>query len=97
MVKYVLRLYISGRTNQSQRAVDNLRSICEQVLGSEHDVAIIDVLENPLEAELDKIFATPTLVRRSPEPVRKIIGDLSDRDKVLASLDIPRFNGGVPS
>lgn len=95
MVKYVLRLYITGRTNQSQRAVDNLRTICEQNLGNEHDVTVVDVLENPTAAEYDKILATPTLVRRSPEPVRKIIGDLSDREKVLASLDLARFNGGV--
>lgn len=93
MVKYVLRLYITGRTQQSLRALDNLQEICEHVLGKDHDVTVIDVLENPTAAEKEKILATPTLVRRSPEPVRKIIGDLSDRDKVLAGLDVSRFHG----
>jgi circadian clock protein KaiB len=95
MVTYVLRLYIAGQTSQSQRAIDNLHSICEQMLGAEHDVTVIDVLENPSAAEADKILATPTLVRLSPGPIRKIIGDLSDLDKVLTCLEIGRFNGGM--
>ena len=94
MVSYKLRLYITGRTQQSQRAIDNLREICESVLHGQHDVSIIDVLENPVAAENEKILATPTLVRKYPEPVRKIIGDLSDREKVLSSLDVAKaFRG----
>ncbi len=88
MSKYILRLYITGRTPQSQRAVDNLRRICEAELRNAYELEVIDVLEHPEAAESDKILATPTLVKQLPEPVRKIIGDLSDREKVLLGLDI---------
>jgi circadian clock protein KaiB len=89
-----LRLYITGRTVQSQRALDNLKKICEEELKGLYEVEVIDVLEYPALAENDKILATPTLVRRLPEPVRKIIGDLSDREKVLLGLDIEQFDKG---
>lgn len=91
MTKFRLRLYITGRTPQSQRAIDNLRSICEAELAGDYDVEVIDVLEHPSLAENEKILATPTLVKRLPEPVRKIIGDLSDRERVLLGLDLERL------
>lgn len=84
---YRLRLYITGRTPQSQRALKNLRDICETDLRGEYEVEVLDILEHPHLAEKEKILATPTLVKQLPEPVRKIIGDLSDRDKVLIGLD----------
>jgi circadian clock protein KaiB len=83
-----LRLYITGRTPHSIRAIENLRAICDSELSGLYEVEIIDVLENPFLAETEKILATPTLVKRLPEPVRKIIGDLSDREKVLLGLNI---------
>ena len=88
MTKYKLRLYITGRTPQSQRALENLRRICETDLQGSHEIEIIDVLEHPGLAEDEKILATPTLVKKLPEPVRKIIGDLSDRTNVLLGLDL---------
>lgn len=94
MTMFRLRLYITGRTVQSQRALDNLKKICEEELKGLYEVEVIDVLEYPALAENDKILATPTLVKRLPEPVRKIIGDLSDREKVLLGLDIEQFDKG---
>lgn len=85
---YLLRLYITGRASHSIRAIENLRKICESELSGRCEVEVIDVLENPRLAENEKILATPTLVKRQPEPMRKIIGDLSDREKVLLGLDI---------
>ncbi|MBS1701076.1 MAG: circadian clock protein KaiB [Armatimonadetes bacterium] len=87
-MKYRLRLYITGRTINSQTAIDNLRQICETELKGNYRIEVIDVLEHPLLAEDEKILATPTLVKQLPEPVRKIIGDLSDKDKVLLGLDL---------
>jgi len=100
MTTFKLRLYITGRTSQSQRALANLRSICEVDLAGAYEVEVIDVLENPVLAEHEKILATPTLVKRLPVPVRKIIGDLSDREKVLLGLDLelsPKESSHVPA
>lgn len=83
-----LRLYITPRTTNSQRAISNLEALCQEDLPVRLEVEVIDVTEQPGMAERDKILATPTLVRRAPGPVRKIIGDLSDRDRVLLSLDL---------
>ncbi len=94
MKKYRLRLYITGRTSHSQRAIANLQKICESDLKGEYEIEVIDVLEHPQLAEYEKILATPTLVRQLPEPVRKIIGDLSDRDKVLLGLDLLTIGSG---
>lgn len=87
-MRYKLSLFVTGRSAQSQGAIFNLRSLLEAELQSEYDLEVIDVLEYPELAERDKILATPTLLKRRPEPARKIIGDLSDRDKVLRSLDL---------
>ncbi len=88
MSNFKLRLYVTGRTAQSQRAIDNLSVICQADLGGQYEIEVIDVLEHPGLAENEKILATPTLVKRLPEPVRKIIGDLSDRERVLLGLDL---------
>jgi circadian clock protein KaiB len=91
MADYVLKLYVSGQTPCSQRAIANLRRICEQGLNGRCDLTIIDVLEHPELAEADKILATPTLVREQPGPARRIIGDLSDADKVWFGLDLQSY------
>jgi circadian clock protein KaiB len=95
MTKFKLRLYVTGRTRQSQRAIENLYQICETDLEGAFEVDVIDVLEHPALAENEKILATPTLVKRLPEPVRKIIGDLSDREKVLLGLDLEQLDRGA--
>lgn len=88
MAEYVLRLYITGRTTQSESAISNLRRICEQDLGAEYELDVIDVLDRPQVAEDQKILATPTLVVESPAPSQRIVGDLSDRERVLLALGV---------
>lgn len=90
-----LRLYVTGTSPRSQRAITSLRAICDERLGTEYELEIIDVVASPQEAEDHKIIATPTLIRIAPEPVRRIIGDLSDGDRVAFSLDLPNGNGTV--
>jgi circadian clock protein KaiB len=85
---YILRLYIAGTSRISQGAIDNLRDICAHHLDGRYELEVIDVLEQPEMAEKDKILATPTLVRELPPPLRKIIGNLSEEDKVLIALDL---------
>jgi circadian clock protein KaiB len=88
---YKLRLFITGSTPRSTHAIENLRHICEENLKGQYDLEVIDVYQNP-EATRDlQIVATPTLVKILPEPLRRIIGDLSDREKVLAGLNIQPF------
>lgn len=87
-MKTKLRLYITGRTANSRRALDNLDYICRTELKGAYEVEVIDVLEHPEMAENEKITATPTLVKRLPEPVRRIIGDLSNHEKVLYGLEL---------
>jgi circadian clock protein KaiB len=86
--KYLLKLYIAGQTSRSQRAIVNLRQICEEILSGQYELVITDVLEHPQLAEDEKILATPTLVKESPPPVRRIIGDLSDKEKVMLALNL---------
>ena len=88
MNKYLLKLFITGQTIRSGRAITNLRRILEKELGTEYELIIIDVLERPQDAEHDKILATPTLIKESPPPVRRIIGDLSDTKQVLMGLEL---------
>lgn len=83
-----LRLYVAGKTQKSVTALTNLRKYCEEHLKGEYVIEIIDLLEQPQLAEGDQIFAIPTLVRKVPEPIRKIIGDLSNEEKVLVGLNI---------
>lgn len=86
--RFTLKLYVTGNTQRSERAISNLRRICDQELGGLYKMLVIDVLERPNLAEDEKILATPTLVKQLPPPLRRIIGDLSDADKVLLGLDI---------
>jgi len=88
MDKIILRLYITGHTPNSKRAITNLRKICDEELEGRYDMKIIDVLENPQLAEDERIIATPALIKELPPPLRRIIGDLSDKDKVLLGLDL---------
>jgi circadian clock protein KaiB len=83
-----LRLYVAGQTAKSLSAFANLKRICEDHLSGKYTITVLDLLENPKLAQGDQIFAIPTLVRRLPEPVRKIIGDLSNTERVLVGLDI---------
>lgn len=85
---YVLKLYVTGLTPRSRTAIDNLRSICEQELGGRYRMEVIDVLERPQLAEDERILATPLLIKKLPLPLRRIIGDLSDREQVLLGLDV---------
>lgn len=86
--KYELRLYIAGNTPKSAAALKNLKKYCEEHLKGIYEIEVIDLLINPQLAEGDQILAIPTLVKKVPEPVRKIIGDLSNEEKVLVGLDI---------
>src|SRR5688500_19915898 len=85
---YVLRLYVTGSRPRAQVAIANLRRICEQDLRGQYDLEIIDVLEHPEVAEREKILATPTLIKQLPPPLRRVIGDLSDKEKVLLGLEV---------
>ena len=87
-----LRLYVAGQTERSVRAFDNLKKLCEEHLAGQYRIEVIDLLRDPKLARGDQIVAVPTLVRKLPQPVRKIIGDLSNRERVLVGLDLrPRL------
>lgn len=86
--KYDLRLYVAGQTPRSVIALRNLERICETHLKGEYRIEVVDVLENPQLASGDQILALPTLVRKLPEPIKKIIGDLSQEARVLIGLDL---------
>ena len=88
MAKVLLKLFVTGHTPRSQNAISNLKDICDHELKGEYELTIIDVIERPQLAEDEKIIATPTLIKELPPPLRRIIGDLSDRDKVLLGLQI---------
>ncbi len=83
-----LRLYVAGQTIRSLKAFENLKRICEEHLAGKYHIEVVDLLENPRLARGDQILAIPTLVRKLPEPVRKIIGDLSNTERVLIGLDL---------
>jgi circadian clock protein KaiB len=85
---YLLRLYVAGQTPKSILAFRNLKQICEEHLHGRYEIEVIDLIENPQLAQGDQILAVPTLVRRLPEPIKKIIGDLSNTDRVLVGLDL---------
>ena len=86
--RYVLRLYISGRTEKSTRALATLKEVCEEHLRGRYDLEVVDVYQQPVLAKDDQILAVPTLIRRLPPPVRRLIGDLSSRERVLLGLDL---------
>ena len=83
-----LRLYVAGQTPKSMTALANLKKLCDERLAGRYRVEVIDLAKNPQLARSDQILAIPTLVRRLPEPMRKIIGDLSNQDRVLVGLDV---------
>lgn len=93
---YDLRLYVAGQSPRSVRALDNLRGVCDAHLAGRYRVKVIDLLVNPSLARGDEIVAVPTLVRRLPEPIRRIIGDLSDTNRVLAGLQVPAQGLNAP-
>lgn len=83
-----LRLYVAGQTKKSMTALVNLKRICEDHLAGKYELEVIDLVEQPHRAKTDQILAIPTLVRKLPEPVRKIIGDLSNMERVLVGFDL---------
>ena len=85
---FELRLYVAGQTPKSALAFTNLKKICDEHLQGRYQIEIIDLLENPQLARGDQILALPTLVRRLPEPIKKIIGDISNTERVLVGLDL---------
>jgi circadian clock protein KaiB len=93
--KWELRLYVAGQTAKSLVAFANLKRICEEHLAGEYHIEVIDLLKNPQLAAGDQILALPTLVRKLPAPVRKIIGDLSNTERVLVGLDLQARKVGV--
>jgi circadian clock protein KaiB len=88
-----LRLYVAGQTTKSVMALANLKKYCEEHLKGRYQLEVIDLLQNPQLAEGDQILAIPTLVRKVPQPIRKIIGDLSNKEKVLVGLNIRSLEG----
>jgi circadian clock protein KaiB len=91
---YHLRLYVAGQTAKSMAAMANLKRVCERHLAGRYEIEVIDLMLNPKLAAGDQILAIPTLVRRLPAPLKRIIGDLSNTEKVLVGLDIRRKDGG---
>ncbi|RJQ66397.1 MAG: circadian clock protein KaiB [Desulfobacteraceae bacterium] len=86
--KYLLRLYIAGIERTSANAIDNLRRVCEEHLAGRYELEIIDIREHPTLASHEQIVATPTLIKQLPAPLRKLIGDMSNKDKVLLGMDL---------
>ncbi len=90
---YNLRLYVAGQTPKSLTAIANLKTICEDHLAGRYTIEVVDLLVNPQLAAGDQILAVPTLVRRLPPPIKRVIGNLSDTERVLVGLDIVRLAG----
>lgn len=91
--EWQLRLYIAGQTSKSRAALANLKLFCETHLAGSYEIEVIDLIENPSLAAGDQTLAVPTLVRKLPEPIKKIIGDLSNESRVLVGLDIKSVEG----
>jgi circadian clock protein KaiB len=87
--RYVLRLYVAGMTPRAGRAIENVRLICDQHLEGRYDLEVIDIYQQPVLAKGRQIIAAPTLIKELPLPLRRIIGDMSNTDRVLLGLDIP--------
>ena len=94
--RYVLRLYVTGLTARSVRAVSNLRAICDDYLEGQYDLEVIDIYQQPVLAKGEQIIAAPTLVKQLPLPMRRVIGDMSDRERVLLGLDLVRVPDALP-
>ena len=91
-----LRLYVTGRSPKCLRAIENLRLVCEQYLTGRYHIEVVDLLESPRLAAYEQILAVPTLVRQRPLPIRKVVGDLSDTNRLLAGLQLQPRNTNVP-
>ena len=89
---YILKLFVTGASPRTESAIANLQRICEEELRGQYTLEVIDVLEHPEAAENERILATPTLVKQLPPPLRRVIGDLSDKDKVLLGLEVRARN-----
>jgi circadian clock protein KaiB len=89
--KYILRLYVAGMTSRSSRAVENVRAFCEKHLEGRYDLQVIDVYQQPALARSEQLIAAPTLIKKLPLPLRRLIGDMSNEDRILVGLDlVPR-------
>ena len=88
--RYLLRLYVTGMTSRSSRAVSNLKAICEEHLEGRYDLEVIDIYQQPVLTKGEQIIAAPTLIKKLPLPMRRIIGDMSNRGRVLLGLDLIR-------
>ena len=86
--RYILRLFVTGMTSRSSRAVSNLKAICEEYLEGRYDLEVIDIYQQPVLTKGEQIIAAPTLIKKLPLPMRRIIGDMSNRDRVLLGLDL---------
>ena len=86
--KYVLRLYVTGMTPKSTRAIQNIKKICEEELKGRCDLEVIDIYQRPMLAQGEQIIATPTVVKRLPLPLRRFIGDMADAERILLGLDL---------
>jgi circadian clock protein KaiB len=86
--KYILRLYVTGMTPNSLRAIDNIKKICEEHLQGRYELEVIDIYQNPILAQGEQIVAAPTLIKKLPVPLRKFIGDMSQTEKILLGLDL---------
>lgn len=91
-MRYVLKLFVTGKSPRAETAIANIKRICEEDLKGEYELQIIDVLENPQAAEDEKILATPTLIKQLPPPLRRVIGDLTDKERVLFGLAVTPVN-----
>ncbi len=93
--RYELRLYVSGTSPRSGQAIANVRSLCDEVLAGRYDLEVIDIYQQPGIAMQEQIIAAPTLIKITPKPLRRLIGDLSDRNKVLAGLNLAAHSAGT--
>lgn len=89
--RYVLKLYITGSTPRCIRAISNIRTICEAYLEGRYDLEVIDISQNPILAQGEQIIAAPTLIKKLPLPLRRFIGDMSETDRILIGLDLPKL------
>lgn len=92
-MRYVLKLFVTGKTPRAELAIANIKRICDEDLHGQYELQIIDVLEHPEAAEADRILATPTLIKQLPPPLRRVIGDLTDKEKVLFGLAVTPATG----
>lgn len=94
--RYELRLYVTGMTVRSFQAIENVKDICEAELPGRYHLEVIDIAKDPEAAKSAQVFAAPTLIKLAPLPFRRLIGDLSDKDRVIVGLELSERNGGNP-